>query len=142
MLTHDLDHRNQIIQELTRQVTDHQNMLIERTDALERLQSMVNSLPHHSLSPTPTTEIHNRIAYIQSLQTELDQSPAHHLDNFQSETRLYDKTTPSLELQTQDTPAQIQTPISIEKIHHKVDQAVDQAINAKKASLTPPQNQS
>jgi len=128
MLTQDLTHRNLIIQELTRQVTDYQNMLIERTDALDRLQSKVNCMPQHPLSPTPTTEIHSRISQIQSLQKSADQTLIQQVESFPSETRLYGTTTPSLDLQTQkDTPIG-DAARTIDEVH----QRIDENINAKK----------
>ncbi len=125
-LSEDLLHRNQIIQELTRQVTDHQNMLIERTDALERLQCKVASLSQYPL--TATTDIHNTINHIQSIQKEFSQDSIQQINDFPSETRLYSKTTPSLDLQTQETISPMESSDIIDKVHD----CIDTVINTKK----------
>lgn len=126
ILSEDLLHRNQIIQELTRQVTDHQNMLIERTDALERLQVKFSSSFQHPL--TSTTDIHNRISHIQNLQNDFNQPSIQQMNDFPSETRLYNKTPPSLDFQTNQTISHIEQSDNIDKVHDRVDTA----INAKK----------
>lgn len=127
MLSEDILHRNQIIQELTRQDTDHQNMLIERTDALERLQCMLSSSSQNPL--TATTDIHNQINHIQSLQKEFTQESIRQINDFPSETILYSKTTPSLDLQTHESIAHIEQSDNIDKVHD----SIDTAINAKKS---------
>ena len=132
MMSQDLLHRNQIIQELTRQVTDYQNMLIERTDALDRLQSQINTLPQHPLSPTPTTEIHSRINQIQSLQKGDEQRIIQHMEGFPSETRLYSKTTPSLDLQSPDNLSGTD-PQTLDQVH----QHIDETLNLKKHTVHP-----
>jgi len=132
MLVEDVDHRNQIIQDLSRQVTDFQNMLIERTDTLDRLQSMVACLPsNHVLSPMPTTEIHSRIQQIQSLQSQFDEQTIKIGECLPSESRLYGQRTPSLDLQIPKVSEESQSPTTIDSIHKDVDERIKE----RKASI-------
>jgi hypothetical protein len=128
MLSDDLLHRNQIIQELSKQVTDHQNMLIERTDALERLQCMASSIQQPLIA---STDIQDRIHRVQSVQKELHQPLTQQINDFTSETRLFNNTTPSLEIQTHETICHKEEVDNIDTVHHHVDLA----INERKQSL-------
>ncbi len=129
MLSDDLIHRNQIIQELSTQLTDHQNMLIERTDALERLQCMASSTQQQPL--IASTDIQDRIHRVQSVQKELHQPLTQQINDFTSETRLFNNTTPSLEIQTHETICHKEEVDNIDTVHHHVDLA----INERKQSL-------
>lgn len=133
MLIEDVDHRNQIIQDLSRQVTDFQNMLIERTDTLDRLQSMIACSPssNHMLSPTTTTEIHSRIQQIQSLQTQFDKQTIQLGECLQSESRLYSQRPPSLDIQIHGITEEENSPTSIDSIHKDVDERIKE----RKASI-------
>jgi hypothetical protein len=116
-LSDDLFHRNQIIQELTRQVTDTQTMLLEQTDSFKRLQ--VKASFQKSLSAT--AEINDQVNHIQILQNDCTNPQIRQINDLPSETRLYNETPPSLDLQTQQNLSHNEQSEKIDVVHNRID---------------------
>ncbi len=97
----ELINRNQIIQHLTTQLNEKQEAFIERSDALDRLQSSLCQHKTQGLSNV-TTDIQHRINTVESLQENLEYKQQHVLSSQAEKSMLINKHTPTITLDAEE----------------------------------------
>ena len=105
-LNHELIARNEIINEITKQLTDSQIMLMQQTDTIDHLADhIVTTVNEPRLSNT----INERMHHIEAMEQSLRAPPSVDLSN---ETKRFEHTTPALHFQ-QEQQTEPQRPDSL-----------------------------
>ena len=121
--------RNQIIHDLTHQLTEKQTQFIERSDALDRLQTAICNKKPESMSSV-TSMIHERVQSVSSLQEALENKQQHIIVNNVDKSTLLDKNTPIITLdeeQHKDLCEELNNVIKENKqpFHHMMNNETD-----------------
>ena len=122
----DIHSRNQIITDLSKQLTTTQLESIKQNHAFAELQrQVVNGKP--VIKPSAQTSIQQRLANVSSIQKNLDAEGE--LKSFDAESRLYHASSPVLDIQKQqEIESPIVQPKTLDEIHQTVDQAIEEKI--------------
>jgi hypothetical protein len=121
-LHEDLISRNQIITDLSKQLTDTQMQSIIQTDAFEKLRNSIVK-GNTNIKPTMQTGIQERLNHVGIVQQTLESEPE--MKDMDMESRLYHSKLPVLDIQeNQQIDHTVVYPKSIDEIHHTVDQVI------------------
>ena len=123
----DIISRNQIITDLSKQLTKTQMESIKQTHAFEQLQKqMVDGKVQ--IKPIAQTSIQDRISHVSTVQNALESESE--IRSFDTESRLYNSKSPVLDIsENQDIESVISHPMNIDEIHQTVDQVIFEKIN-------------
>lgn len=96
-LREEIHSRNQIIQNLTTQLTDKQTEIIERSDTLDRLQTSLCKQSSQTISNV-TSEVQQRIKDVSFLQECLEKKQQQNINQQMENSTLIDKNTPTIRI--------------------------------------------
>jgi hypothetical protein len=128
-LHEDLISRNQIIMDLSKQLTNAQMQSIIQTDAFEKLQNSITN-SKNQLTPTVQSTIQERLNHVDTVQETLVSESE--LKSFDMESRLYNSKLPALDIQENQ---QIDQTVVHRKTIDEIHQTVDQVITEKMQKL-------
>jgi hypothetical protein len=122
----DIHSRNQIITDLSKQLTTTQLESIKQSHAFTELQRQVaHGKP--AMKTSAQTSIQQRLEHVSTIQQNLDaQAELQSLDN---ESRLYHASSPVLDIQQQqEVESPVVRPKTLDEIHQTVDQVISEKI--------------
>jgi hypothetical protein len=122
----DINSRNEIITDLSKQLTDTQFESIKQNHAFVELQQKIAN-GKLGITPTAQTNIQQRLAHVSTIQQSLDAEGE--LESFDTESRLYHASSPVLDIQRQqDIESPVVQPKTLDEIHQTVDQVIEEKI--------------
>jgi len=123
----DIFSRNQIITDLSKQLTKTQMESIKQTHAFEQLQKQMVDRKVQ-IKPIAHTSIQERISHVSTVQNALESESE--IRSFDTESRLYNSKSPVLDIsENQDIEPVFTHPKTIDEIHQTIDQVIFEKIN-------------
>ncbi len=120
-LHQELNSRNHIVSELSRQLTRTQTTIITQSDRLQRLQNSIGQTPS---KPSSVSEsLRHRLRRITQLQKSLDVTEE---PSLMSETKLYDQQSPVLDISQQQTVSEEDLRDALQELHEDIDHRISQ----------------
>jgi len=122
----DIHSRNQIITDLSKQLTNTQLESMKQSHAFSELQRQIaHGKP--VMKTSAQTSIQQRLAHVSTIQQNLDAEGE--LESFDTESRLYHASSPVLDIQQQqEVESPVVQPKTLDEIHQTVDQVIEEKI--------------
>ena len=120
-LHQELNSRNHIVSELSRQLTRTQTTIITQSDRLQRLQDSIGQTP--SKPGSVSESLRHRLRRITQLQKSLDVTEE---PSLMSETKLYDQQSPVLDISQQQTVSDEELRDALQELHNDIDHRISQ----------------
>lgn len=121
-LHQELNSRNHIISELSRQLTRTQTTIITQSDQLERLHNSIGQTPSKQ-GGSVSTSLRQRLRRITQLQKSLDATQEPEL---MSETKLYDQQSPVLDISQCQSVSEDDLREALQELHEDIDHRITQ----------------